>query len=118
MRSNGMATYRAEAMPPFVTHHGPQTNPQPQEMAQFGRMLTIFALYESMTGDSEFILGHFLKIKALGNPKIHQSPKPELTPNAHANSNANSKANPNPKPNTNSNANFNLSLTLTADTNR
>jgi hypothetical protein len=54
LRSNGMSTYRAE------------------ELAQFGRMLTIFALYQSMTADSmtadtAFILSHFDKIKALGD---------------------------------------------------
>ena len=43
-----MTTYRAE------------------ELAQSGRMLTIFALYESMSGDSALLLAHFGKAKALG----------------------------------------------------
>lgn len=47
VRGNGMTSYRSE------------------ELAQAGRMLTIFALYVSMTGDVEFMLGHFAKAKAL-----------------------------------------------------
>ena len=43
VRNNGMTTYRAE------------------ELAQSGRMLTIFALYESMSGDSALLLAHFGK---------------------------------------------------------
>ena len=33
--------------------------------AQSGRMLTIFALYVSYTGDSALMLGHFGKARAL-----------------------------------------------------
>lgn len=47
VRSNGMITYRAE------------------ELAQSGRMLTIIALYKSYTGDTDLLLTHFDKIKAL-----------------------------------------------------
>ena len=49
VRDNGMTSYRSE------------------ELAQAGRMLTIFALYVSMTGDAEFMLGHWAKAKALGD---------------------------------------------------
>lgn len=49
VRDNGMTTYRAE------------------ELAQSGRMLTIFALYVSMTGDTKFMLDHFDKAEALGD---------------------------------------------------
>ena len=44
-----MTTYRAE------------------ELAQSGRMLTIFALYVSMTGDVDFMLSHWAKAKALAD---------------------------------------------------
>jgi hypothetical protein len=54
LRSNGMTSYRAE------------------ELAQFGRMLTIFALYESMTGDGSFLLSHWKKIKALGELCVYR----------------------------------------------
>ena len=47
VRDNGMTSYRAE------------------ELAQSGRMLTIFALYTSYTGDVDFMLGHFDKAKVL-----------------------------------------------------
>lgn len=47
IRDNGMVTYRAE------------------ELAQSGRMLTIFALYASFTGDEAFLLGHFEKARQL-----------------------------------------------------
>jgi len=47
VRSNGMITYRAE------------------ELAQSGRMLTIFALYVSYTGDADLMLAHFGKARAL-----------------------------------------------------
>ena len=46
-RGDGMVTYRAE------------------ELAQSGRMLSIFALYVSYTGDSALVLAHFGKIRAL-----------------------------------------------------
>ena len=46
MRSDGMVTYRAE------------------ELAQSGRMLTIFADYATMTGDDELLLRHFAKLCA------------------------------------------------------
>ena len=36
-----------------------------EELAQSGRMLTIFALYVSMTGDMELMLKHFGKAKAM-----------------------------------------------------
>jgi hypothetical protein len=49
VRDNGMTTYRAE------------------ELAQSGRMLTIFAMYVSMTDDVEFMLGHYQKAKALAD---------------------------------------------------
>ena len=48
LRNDGMTTYRSE------------------ELAQSGRMLTIFSLYVRMTGDSELILRHFGKVRALG----------------------------------------------------
>ncbi|KOO26820.1 tat (twin-arginine translocation) pathway signal sequence domain protein [Chrysochromulina tobinii] len=47
VRDNGMVTYRAE------------------ELAQSGRMLTIFALYVDSTGDRELMLTHFGKVRAL-----------------------------------------------------
>ena len=47
VRDNGMVTYRAE------------------ELAQSGRMLTIFAMYVRTTGDSAFLLGHFDRVRAL-----------------------------------------------------
>ena len=43
-RDNGMVTYRAE------------------ELAQSGRMLTIFALYHSYTGDHALLLKHYGKV--------------------------------------------------------
>ena len=46
MRDDGMVTYRAE------------------ELAQSGRMLTIFMLYHSYTGDDALLLRHFGKIRA------------------------------------------------------
>ena len=48
LRNDGMTTYRSE------------------ELAQSGRMLTIFSLFVRMTGDSELILRHFGKVRALG----------------------------------------------------
>lgn len=45
VRNNGMVSYRAE------------------ELAQTGRMMTIFALYYDYTGDAELLLAHFSKIK-------------------------------------------------------
>ena len=36
-----------------------------EELAQSGRMLTIFALYVSYTGDSAFMLSHFNKARSL-----------------------------------------------------
>ena len=47
VRDNGMTTYRAE------------------ELAQAGRMLTIFAMYVEMTGDDALLLKHWKKAKAL-----------------------------------------------------
>ncbi len=47
VRDNGMVTYRAE------------------ELAQSGRMLTIFALYVDYTGDKDLMLEHFGKARAL-----------------------------------------------------
>jgi len=47
VRANGMTTYRAE------------------ELAQSGRMLSIFALYVSMTGDSALLLAHYDKARVL-----------------------------------------------------
>lgn len=47
VRDNGMVTYRAE------------------ELAQSGRMLTIFALYVSYTGDATLMLRHFGRARAL-----------------------------------------------------
>jgi len=54
IRSNGMTTYRAE------------------ELAQSGRMLTICALYVSMTGDSDFLLQHWHKVKALADLLVYR----------------------------------------------
>ena len=51
VRDNGMTTYRSE------------------ELAQSGRMLTIFALYVSMTGDYDFMLSHWSKAKALSGKR-------------------------------------------------
>ena len=47
VRDNGMVTYRAE------------------ELAQSGRMLTIFALYVDVSGDEALMLQHFGKARAL-----------------------------------------------------
>jgi hypothetical protein len=49
-----MTTYRAE------------------ELAQSGRMMTIFALYVSMTGDADFMVGHFDKAKALASWLVYR----------------------------------------------
>lgn len=47
IRDSGMVTYRAE------------------ELAQSGRMLTIFALYVSYTGDTDLMIEHFSRARAL-----------------------------------------------------
>ena len=54
VRDNGMTTYRSE------------------ELAQSGRMLTIFAMYVSMTGDAEFMLSHYKKAKALADWLVYR----------------------------------------------
>ena len=54
VRNNGMVSYRAE------------------ELAQFGRMLTIFALYTSMSGDDALLLGHFGKARALAELLLYR----------------------------------------------
>jgi hypothetical protein len=54
VRDNGMITYRAE------------------ELAQSGRMLTIFALYVSYTGDEALMVKHFAKIRAVGKWLIYR----------------------------------------------
>ena len=71
VRSNGMVSYRSE------------------ELAQAGRMLTIFALYHSMGGSdaADLLLGHWSKVKALADwltwrwqasidPKVYTSDDP------------------------------------------
>lgn len=54
VRNNGMTTYRAE------------------ELAQSGRMLTIFALYVDYTRDDSFMLGHFTKARALATWLVYR----------------------------------------------